>query len=159
MMVPGRKKIAAALLLFLAAAPADACIADWRMVFFAPGSAALDDTARTVLDTGVIAFFSNGDGSSRLKLSGNADRSGDSRFNMRLSRRRAEAVRDYLAAAGVPVARIDVVAMGEAEPLVATPDGEAEAQNRYVRLEEILTGAEGRRRSAEREASGDTIVC
>jgi len=144
--------------LALPLSPADACISDWRLVFFASGSAELDARARSILDNGVEMF--------RLRplvmmrrITAGADRLGSASANLRLSRRRAEAVRDYLAARGVPYGSMTIVALGETRLMVETADGVAEAQNRYVILEEVLTRAEFDRRAAEREARGDTMVC
>jgi outer membrane protein OmpA-like peptidoglycan-associated protein len=68
-------------------------------------------------------------------------------FNQRLSRRRAEAARDYLVSLGFPRTSIEVVAVGEERPILETPDGVAELQNRYVMIEELPTPAEAARRA------------
>jgi outer membrane protein OmpA-like peptidoglycan-associated protein len=154
-----RAALAANAALALHAAPADACIVDWRMLFFAHGSAELDDRARAILDNGVAAARAMGSRAGRLKVSGHADRSGSERYNWSLSRRRAEAVRNYLASRGLPAATIDIEPFGERRLLVETPDGAAEPQNRFVVVEEVVTQQESARRAAEREASGDTTVC
>ena len=83
-----------------------------------------------------------------MELTGSADRVGSKAANLRLSRRRAETVRDYLAAKGFSRARIKVKAAGENRPMVETPDGIAEAQNRYVYLFEYLAPQEQARREA-----------
>ncbi|MBB6599013.1 OmpA family protein [Luteimonas sp. MC1825] len=54
---------------------------------------------------------------------GHSDRIGSAAGNVELSRKRAAAVRDYLAAAGVPANRITAVGRGSVEP-VAACDGE-----------------------------------
>jgi outer membrane protein OmpA-like peptidoglycan-associated protein len=53
---------------------------------------------------------------------------------MDLSRRRAEAVREGLMRLGVPAERIQLEWLGESRPLVNTPDGVREPQNRYAIL-------------------------
>jgi outer membrane protein OmpA-like peptidoglycan-associated protein len=63
---------------------------------------------------------------------GHSDRSGPSNANRASSRRRAEAVRDYLLTHGVPSAAIRVTAAGEEAPYIATEDGVREPQNRRV---------------------------
>jgi outer membrane protein OmpA-like peptidoglycan-associated protein len=51
-----------------------------------------------------------------------------------LSLRRAESVRDWLVASGVPRDAISAVGRGEIDPVVPTGDGVAEARNRRVEL-------------------------
>lgn len=69
-----------------------------------------------------------------LEVTGHADRSGSDRFNMRLSQRRADVVRQALIAKGIPASEIVVAAKGESQPLVPTADGVREAQNRRVQI-------------------------
>jgi OOP family OmpA-OmpF porin len=70
----------------------------------------------------------------RIEATGHADRSGPENYNLRLSQRRAEAVRQSLMREGIPANEIFVSAKGESEPLVATPDGVREPQNRRVEI-------------------------
>jgi OOP family OmpA-OmpF porin len=53
----------------------------------------------------------------RLEIVGHADRIGGDAYNQALSRRRAEAVRGYLAGKGVDAQRVRAEAMGEAQPV------------------------------------------
>ena len=57
-----------------------------------------------------------------VNLVGYTDRIGGDAYNQALSRRRAEAVRDYLVAHGVPADVITTEGRGAADPLVACPD-------------------------------------
>lgn len=59
------------------------------------------------------------DGIEAIEVVGHADRIGRPATNDALSRRRAEAVRDYLAQRGGPATRISVESRGSREPLVA----------------------------------------
>jgi outer membrane protein OmpA-like peptidoglycan-associated protein len=70
----------------------------------------------------------------RIVLTGHADRSGPDAYNMRLSQRRADAVKEAMRALGVNSANISTVARGESEPLVQTADGVREPQNRRVEI-------------------------
>lgn len=63
---------------------------------------------------------------------GYTDLSGKADFNMRLSLKRAEAVRKALIAAGVPADRLSAEGRGKTDPLVPTKDGTREPQNRRV---------------------------
>ena len=53
----------------------------------------------------------------RLAIVGHADRIGGDKYNLALSRRRAAAVRDYLAGKGVAADTMRLDALGEAEPV------------------------------------------
>ncbi|HVI49944.1 MAG TPA: OmpA family protein [Candidatus Sulfotelmatobacter sp.] len=68
----------------------------------------------------------------KLTVIGYTDMSGGADFNMRLSLKRAEAVRKALIAAGVPADRLSAEGRGKTDPLVPTKDGVREPQNRRV---------------------------
>lgn len=70
----------------------------------------------------------------RIDVVGFADGSGSDIYNMALSLRRANAVKAALVNEGVPSSAIVVIAKGATQPLVATPDGVREGQNRRVEL-------------------------
>ncbi len=69
-----------------------------------------------------------------VQATGHADRSGPDAYNMKLSEKRAETVRDELVRLGVPASEIAIAWKGEREPLVPTPDGVREPQNRRVEI-------------------------
>jgi outer membrane protein OmpA-like peptidoglycan-associated protein len=73
-----------------------------------------------------------------ISIEGHADRSGPASYNLELSRRRVEAVRDRLIERGVPLEAITIEWWGETRPLVETADGVREAQNR--RVEFVIEG-------------------
>ena len=73
-------------------------------------------------------------GNARITATGHADKSGPENYNMALSLRRANAVKDALVRDGVPAASIAVVGRGESQPLVPTADGVREPQNRRVEI-------------------------
>ena len=68
----------------------------------------------------------------RLQVTGHADRAGADAYNMALSLRRANAVKDELVRNGVAEQDILVQGRGESEPLIPTEDGVREPQNRRV---------------------------
>lgn len=70
-----------------------------------------------------------------VRVVGHTDRSGAQAYNMDLSRRRAEAVRDGLIRLGVPADRIQLKWRGENQPLITTEDGVREPVNRYASAE------------------------
>jgi OOP family OmpA-OmpF porin len=73
-------------------------------------------------------------GSVGISATGHADRSGSEDYNMALSLRRADAVREALIAGGIAADAITVAGRGESEPAVPTPDGVREQANRRVEI-------------------------
>jgi OmpA-OmpF porin, OOP family len=102
------------------------------MIFFEFDSAALTDQGRQNLTR--IARAARDRRQTPVQVTGHADRSGPDTYNIDLSRRRAEAVREELMRLGVPAERIQLEWFGESRPLVSTPDGVREPQNRYATL-------------------------
>jgi len=72
--------------------------------------------------------------SSDIEVIGHTDRSGTDKFNMGLSRRRAERVRGLLVAANVAPAAIKIAFHGEGNPLIQTVDNMPEPLNRRVEV-------------------------
>lgn len=72
--------------------------------------------------------------SSDIEVIGHTDRSGTDEFNMELSRRRAERVRNLLVAADIAPAAIRAAFHGEGNPLIQTVDNVSEPRNRRVEV-------------------------
>jgi len=70
----------------------------------------------------------------RIRATGHTDTVGTPRYNMALSIRRANAVRDVLVREGIPATQIVVVGRGETQLLVPTPDNLNEPRNRRVEI-------------------------
>ncbi|MBO6783565.1 MAG: OmpA family protein [Alphaproteobacteria bacterium] len=102
------------------------------LVFFNWDSSSITEAARQVIAQAAEAIRNNR--ITRILAVGHADKSGPASYNVGLSERRAEAVEGALAAQGVPAGNVDVEWRGEADPLVATPDGVREPQNRRVEI-------------------------
>jgi outer membrane protein OmpA-like peptidoglycan-associated protein len=102
------------------------------MVFFDFDRSNITDTAATTIRQ--AANDAKAGRSTRIGVTGHADRSGADAYNMALSLRRANAVKDQLVREGVPAAAIAVVGRGESQPLVQTADGVREPQNRRVEI-------------------------
>ncbi len=94
-----------------------------RTVEFASGSAELTDLGRSVLDE-IFELLSSQEGV-RIAVSGHTDDQGDAAYNLELSRRRAEAARDYLVGRGLAADRFETAGFGESRPIAdnATPEG------------------------------------
>ena len=73
-------------------------------------------------------------GSVHISATGHADRAGPEDYNMALSLRRADSVREALIAGGISPDAITVAGRGESEPAVPTPDGVKEQANRRVEI-------------------------
>ncbi|WP_316749062.1 OmpA family protein [Pedobacter gandavensis] len=67
-----------------------------------------------------------------LKLAGYTDNTGSNALNMRLSKERAEAVKDYLVAQGANPARIEAVGYGPARPIATNKTAAGRQANRRV---------------------------
>ena len=99
-------------------------------VLFAAGSDFLDPAALSAITEVATRLAQLGAGARTnrydvtLRIVGRADPSGTESDNLALSRRRATAVRDRLAALGIPAAQLVVDATGSNDPLPA--EGEAE---------------------------------
>lgn len=95
------------------------------------------DFAKSNLTTdakNTIAKAAKATGPARLIVVGHTDRAGPEDYNLRLSKRRADAVKAELVRLGVPANQITAEGRGEADPLVPTADGVREAQNRRVEI-------------------------
>lgn len=73
-------------------------------------------------------------GKVEVTINGHTDRSGEESYNLELSQRRAEAVRNMLVSGGIAQALISVFAFGESDPAMPTADGVKEPQNRRVEV-------------------------
>jgi OOP family OmpA-OmpF porin len=69
-----------------------------------------------------------------ITVIGYTDGDGTEKYNMRLSMRRAEAVRDYMVSEGVARSIIKVSGEGEANPVASNATPEGRAQNRRVEI-------------------------
>jgi outer membrane protein OmpA-like peptidoglycan-associated protein len=65
---------------------------------------------------------------------GHTDRMGSTAENFALGLKRATAVRNLLATAGLDSSIIDVTSLGESDPVVRTANGQAEPRNRRVEI-------------------------
>jgi len=102
------------------------------MVFFDWDRANLSQQALTTIRQAADAFKTKGN--ARITATGHTDTSGPESYNMALSLRRANTVKDALVREGVPAQSIAVVGRGEAGLLVQTGDGVREPQNRRVEI-------------------------
>jgi outer membrane protein OmpA-like peptidoglycan-associated protein len=102
------------------------------MVFFDWDRSNLSAQAVATIQQAAQAFKTKG--SARITATGHTDTSGPDGYNMALSLRRANAVKDELVRDGVPASAIATVGVGKAGLLVQTGDGVREPQNRRVEI-------------------------
>jgi OOP family OmpA-OmpF porin len=90
--------------------------------------------AQAVIDQVLADAAAQGMDAVNISATGHADTSGSEDYNMALSLRRADAVREALVAGGVPAEAITVAGRGESEPAVPTGDNVREQANRRVEI-------------------------
>jgi outer membrane protein OmpA-like peptidoglycan-associated protein len=112
--------------------PAMVITAPSFMVFFDWDKSELNATSIETIARAAAAYRAKG--GAQIKATGHTDTSGPETYNMALSLRRANAVKDALMRDGVPERDISMVGLGENQPLVRTADGVREAQNRRVEI-------------------------
>jgi peptidoglycan-associated lipoprotein len=97
-------------------------------VYFAYDSYELDEASRGTLSkqSSWLQRYRN----VRITIEGHADERGTREYNLALGDRRANAVKNYLAAQGVSPERISTISYGKERPEVQGSDEESYAQNR-----------------------------
>ena len=103
------------------------------IVFFDFDKSTLTPAGKQVVDAAATAYKS--DQSVHIDLTGYTDLSGTQKYNLALSKRRAETVTSYLTGQGVPASAVNVAWRGKENPRVPTPDGVREPQNRRVEID------------------------
>lgn len=101
-------------------------------VYFEYDKAILLQESKQILDRVAVSLLAHPD--VNIEVGGHCDSDGSDAYNLKLSDRRAAAVRNYLIQQGVPANRMTARGYGEAQPIAdnATPEGKAE--NRRVEL-------------------------
>lgn len=92
----------------------------------------LTDTARDKLSRIAAVLVAFGTLSPRLE--GFTDNIGSDQYNLWLSRRRAEAVRNYLVSLGVPATTVTATGLGEMHPLASNDTAVGRRRNRRVEI-------------------------
>ena len=109
----------------------DAVASVGNVFYFEYDSSTLTAAAKASVDAHIALLNTNG---RTIRLEGHTDERGTRDYNMALGERRANAVRDYMAASGVANYRVETVSYGEEQP-IAYGSGESNwSQNRRVEL-------------------------
>ena len=83
-------------------------------------------------------------GPTQIVIVGHTDRLGSDEYNQKLSERRADAVKSYIASKGVEAGRLQVVGKGESEPVVQCTETKKAAlieclkPNRRVEIDQVV---------------------
>lgn len=109
-------------------------------LFFELNQAALHPRAQKQLD--IVVSILKSSPRKKLKIGGYTDALGSDKYNLNLSRHRAEAVKQYFLAHGVPRSQVETTGFGKALPLSpnVNPDGSdnPEGRSRNRRAEILL---------------------
>lgn len=70
--------------------------------------------------------------SARIEISGHTDNVGKKKANLKLSQKRADAVKKYLVSKGIDASRIDAVGYGDEKPVASNDTKEGRQKNRRI---------------------------
>lgn len=73
----------------------------------------------------------------RVSIEGHTDNAGRERVNMRLSQKRAEAVRNYLVSKGISASRLTAIGYGPTKPLAPNRTAKGKAKNRRTEFKVV----------------------
>lgn len=99
---------------------------------FASGQASL--TAAAAGSVRALGAYLQAMPGSQVRIAGHTDSQGAADANLKLSQRRADAVRDALVASGAPRGSIQAVGRGAAEPVADNASAQGRARNRRVEV-------------------------
>lgn len=102
------------------------------ILYFDTGSLELTAESRQLIPQIIASIRERG--SVDTSVVGHSDTAGSSEYNYRLSRRRAEAVAQLLAAGGVAPTILEITSHGKDNPAVPTGDNVSEPRNRRVEV-------------------------
>jgi outer membrane protein OmpA-like peptidoglycan-associated protein len=100
-------------------------------VKFSPDSSKLSPEAEGLLRV-FVAKLKAANENVYLEIQGHTDNVGSEEYNLRLGEKRAEAVRRFLSAEGIPLHRMSVISYGESAPVADNKTREGRAANRRV---------------------------
>lgn len=99
---------------------------------FASGQSSLTSTATASVKA--LAAYLQAGPSVSVKIEGHTDNQGTAEANLKLSQRRAEAVRDALVAAGVLRSKVQALGRGQLQPVADNTSAAGRAKNRRVEI-------------------------
>jgi outer membrane protein OmpA-like peptidoglycan-associated protein len=99
---------------------------------FASGKASLSSSGNGSL--AALAAYIAAAPTGRIRIEAHTDGQGEAAANKDLSQRRANAVRDALAAGGVPKSKMQATGLGESSPIASDDSAAGRARNRRVEI-------------------------
>jgi outer membrane protein OmpA-like peptidoglycan-associated protein len=115
--------------------PASMFAGDTGYVSFEFDSAALDRGDQTRLERLASSLDDRTDLFESVTVIGHADPIGTEAYNQRLSERRAQSVHDALVSYGWPVNNLEIIGLGERQPLTTEENSPEFAENRRVQIQ------------------------
>lgn len=109
-----------------------------RNVNFELDSATLTESSKTVLDSVAATLNSPANQAINVQIGGHTDVVGTEEYNVMLSQRRADAVREYMTSKGVSAERMRAQGFGTSQPVASNDSEEGRAQNRRVEFKIIV---------------------
>jgi len=103
-----------------------------QKVFFRTNKATILPKSYPLLDE--VALVLNENPNIEVRVEGHTDSKGKDRYNKKLSQRRAESVRSYMAGRGVATERMEAIGFGEERPIEDNRTKEGRAKNRRVEI-------------------------
>ena len=104
------------------------------VALFARKSSALTDEGKALIDKNIETAKDMLARATYIEIVGHTDSEGDDDANMKLSKARANAVRDYLVSKDVPSYKMLTTGMGETMPIASNDTKEGRAANRRVQV-------------------------
>jgi OOP family OmpA-OmpF porin len=104
-------------------------------VNFESNKAILLENSKQILDRVAASLLAHPD--VKVEVAGHCDATGTDEYNLKLSRARANTVRDYLSSKGIPAAQLTVKGYGESQPITDNKTAEGRAKNRRVELKRM----------------------
>jgi outer membrane protein OmpA-like peptidoglycan-associated protein len=117
-------------------------------ILFAFSKSDIGDSAKKNLNALVAVL--NKYPNTNIEIQGHTDSRGTEEYNLGLSLRRANTVRDYLQSQGISASRMSVKGYGESAPAYTNDTPEGQAQNR--RVEFLITANEKMKTDAQKKA-------
>ena len=109
-------------------------------VLFDTNAATLKPGATATIDR--LGDFMQKNPQTRVVIEGHTDSTGSEAYNEELSRRRAQAVADALAARGIPQDRVQTIGRGQGMPVASNDTAAGRQQNRRVEI--VFSDSSGR---------------
>ena len=123
--------------------------ANFRRIHFEFDSASITETTRDILSQNVEIMLRHPE--IAVEIEGHCDEAGSEEYNLALGQRRADSIRKYVVAEGIPGSRLKTISFGEEMPLVSGGTDGGRALNRRAEFKVVV----GRNVVGDSLTSGD----